>query len=129
MQIIKKYFLAMLVLFSTPSYLHAEPITIGILIGTGVVAIWQSYFGIKDIEELVNPSAQTQLNKLIAQERLEYARAKNAFEKCLSGTTSITERDARNLPIPCKELAFAFIKCGGKNELIDMIQNFDDAHE
>ena len=130
MQIIKKIFLAMLILFNSSSYIYTcEPITISIAIATGIAALCQMYFLGDNIHEKVCPSAQNQVNDLVAQEKLEYMHAKNNFKKCLSGTTSATKRNDRNIPTPCQELASIFIKYGGKNEMIEMMQNFDDSQE
>ncbi len=130
MQIIKKSFLAMFILFATPSYFYAvEPVTIILAIGTGISSLCQTYSVGKDIYQEVCPNDQAQVNNLAAEEKLEYLKARKAFKICLFDTTPSSERNEKNIPTICQTQATAFIKCGGRSEIIEMIQNLDDSHE
>ncbi len=124
MQIIKKIVFSMLVLSS--SYSYSEPITVGILIAASIGALAQSYFVGKDIYKECNPDAQQQTKDIEAEEYREYVEAKMNFKKCLQARKGKLEMDKYNYPVGCEDLARALIECGGKQDMIVMMNNINE---
>lgn len=72
------------------------------------------------------PTDEQKASIMKAREELEFVNARAKFRKCLFSSEIKSERSEFNCPHHCQALASEFVRCGGKDEMTEMIKNFDE---
>lgn len=80
----------------------------------------------KDIYQSIFPTAEQQASTSMANKKLKVLKAREDFSNCLFASNIDSERGTLRCPVKCKELARIFVSVGGKNEMIEMINDFDE---
>ena len=121
MQIIKK------ILFLT--FLLTGAISFSIDPGTFAIAasaiISSTYPLVKDGWQHFFPSVEQQINSFEIEEKIQFIKTRDAFRECLYNSDPKSKRNYFNCPLHCAEMSRAFIACSRKDEMIEMIKNFD----
>ncbi|MDP3787706.1 MAG: hypothetical protein Q8Q60_00130 [Candidatus Chromulinivorax sp.] len=141
MQFFKKMILSTLLLSSSPSFC-SDPMATMATVAVANLAI-QS---IKDLCGYFFPSAEQKLNTAVAEEKikyavaeqelsaitvednLEYAKARQVLKQCLRAKNGKLEKDKQGYPVGCEALVRAFIRCGGKRDVITMMNDIDESY-
>jgi hypothetical protein len=91
-----------------------------------VNAAAQLYPIAKDGVQYFFPTKEQILSDKKAGEFLDIFEARVNFRKCLFNSNVDSERTILNCPIKCKELARAFLILGGKDEIVNMVKDFNE---
>ncbi len=141
MQFFKKMIFSMLLLSSSSSFC-ADPMATMATVAV-INLVIQS---LKDLVGCVWSSAEQKLNTAVAEEKmkyaaaeqelnaitvknnLEYAKARQLLQECLRSVKGKLTKDKYGYPTCCEQLARVFIRCGGKRDMIAMMNDIDESY-
>lgn len=121
----KKFMLSLMFfsIFSSRESLCIEPISTCIIIAIACnTAASLITYTINKIDSLLDSSPE----KKEARERSDLIDARTKFRKCIANSKRESEKTRSGIPVKCKDLANTFLACGGKEEIIKIIVDFEE---
>ena len=131
MRNVSRKILFLILTFMGSKSFSLEPIVTAVAAGVIVQACplavqGYQYFYPTDKQKL--DEEENKINKKLIADRSKYVDTREKFRDCLFDSAPNSQRiGAMNCPVHCKELMMTLLKLGGRSEVTDLIQGFDDA--
>ena len=121
-KIIKKISFLILLILTGSNFFYAEPISIAI---ATMIVVANVAPLVKNGSDYFFPTVHQRIHLMEIEEELKFIKARDDFRECLFNSDPKSKRNYFNCPLHCAEMSRAFIACSRKDEMIEMIKNFD----